>query len=189
MVTVTVYPRLAALLHDRHLTVADLARQIAERFGLTVDLRTLQRLTQDVPMHRADLEIAGAVAAVLGVDLGDLFAVEATPLDAVGEAQYQDLDLQESRRLSLLLARQQEDSLTEAEVTELASLMAMYARRLHDRRMRHWAARRGISIEQANQEAEARLTDALAWWEALQADPQRQQDLVERAARQHAASS
>ena len=72
---VAVYPRLSELLRARNLSVAELERQIKRRFGLSVDPKTLYRLTYAEPVQRADLEIAGAAAAVLGVGLDDLFEV------------------------------------------------------------------------------------------------------------------
>jgi hypothetical protein len=77
---VTVYPRLATVLSERKLTVSALERAIAGRFGMSVDQRTRYRLRRDTPVQRADLEIAGATAAVLGVGLDDLYWVNATPL-------------------------------------------------------------------------------------------------------------
>ena len=114
--------------------------------------------------------------------------MEATPFDPADEATQRDLSLRDSQRLSLLLNRQQQGALTAPDASELAKLMTTYARRLHDRRMQQWAAQRGISVEQAHQEAEAHLTDALAWWETLQADPQQQHDLLTQASHRRAAS-
>ena len=56
--SVVVYPRLAELLKERNLTVAELERQIKERFGLAVNPKTLYRLTQAAPVQRAEQEIA-----------------------------------------------------------------------------------------------------------------------------------
>jgi len=188
MVSVAVYPRLADLLRDKGLTVGDLARQLEEQLALSVDTRTLQRLTQDTPIQRADLAIAGAVATVLGVELGDLFTVDVTRVVPANEAVQRDLNAHDSQRLSTLLARQQQGPLSEQNTTELRGLMATYALRLHNRRMREWARQRNIPVEQAQQEAAARFADALAWWDALQADSRRQHELVERAKNHGAAS-
>ena len=64
---VAVYPRLSELLRANQLTVAELERQIEQRFGLEVDPKTLYRLSHTDPVQRADLQIAGAAAAILGV--------------------------------------------------------------------------------------------------------------------------
>ena len=98
-----VYPRLAELLKERNLTVAELERQIKERFGLAVNPKTLYRLTQAARVQRADLEIAGATAAVLGVGLDDLFAVDARPADDNGEEDLRILGPADSRRMAALI--------------------------------------------------------------------------------------
>ena len=100
-----VYSRLGDLLRARHLTVDDLQRQIAARFGLAVDARTLDRLARDERVRRPDVEIAAA--AVLDARLDDLFAVDALPLGENGttgtdqRAEQEDvLPPEQSRRLS-----------------------------------------------------------------------------------------
>jgi transcriptional regulator with XRE-family HTH domain len=79
--SVMVYSRLGDLLRARNLTVSDLQRQIAARFGLTVDTRMLERLARAERVRRPDLEVAAAAAAVLDASLNDVFAVEAVPVD------------------------------------------------------------------------------------------------------------
>jgi len=80
---VMVYSRLGDLLRAHHLTVGDLQRQIATRFGLAVDARTLDRLARDERVRRPDVEIAAA-AAVLDARLDDIFAVDVLPLNEDG---------------------------------------------------------------------------------------------------------
>lgn len=75
--SVTVYPRLAELLEEHHLTLAELEGRIATQFGSAVDTQGLVRLAESTPVRQADLELAGATAAVLGVGLDDLFTVAA----------------------------------------------------------------------------------------------------------------
>lgn len=184
--SVLVYPRLASLLQARNLTPADLGRQIEVRFGLPVTPRTLQPLTQASPIQRADLEVAGAAAAVLGVELGDIFAVEATPVSSEGQEPGDDdlLDPAQSRRLRALHDRQATALLDDAEWVELAELVSVFGHRLHERRMRELAAQRGIPVAQAEREAAEQLTEALDWWREVQADPARLQSLIEEAQRQ-----
>lgn len=129
MMTVVVYPRLAELLEERHITVEDLKRWITDQFGLAVDATTLLRLTEPTPVRQADMELAGAAAAVLGVGLDDLFTVATLP-----EKDEAVLDAPDSKRLETLLSGQ--DALSEEERAELQQLLAQYGRLLHVRRMR-----------------------------------------------------
>jgi hypothetical protein len=177
---VAVYPRLSELLRARNLSVAELERQIERRFGLSVDPKTLYRLTYAEPVQRADLEIAGAAAAVLGVGLDDLFEVRATPVDEVAEAR-RDLGPQESRRLAELFDRQSQGALSTAEQAELEALVAEYGRRLHERRIQELAERRGIPVERARHEAATQLEEALAWWRGFEADPEQRRLVATRA--------
>ena len=179
--SVAVYPRLGELLHSRKLTVAELERQIEQRFGLSVDPKTLYRLTSTKPVQRADLEIAGAAAAVLGVGLGDLFEVRAIPVYNHEEADATVLDPDNCRRLAEIFDRQAREILSDAEQAELDALVADYGRRLHERRLRELAQQRGIPIEQARREAAAKLDQALAWWQTFEADPARRSTVAVRA--------
>jgi hypothetical protein len=177
--TVAVYPRLGPLLAERRLTVAELARQLRERFGLEVNLKTLYRLAQDAPVQRADLEIAGATAALLGVGLDDLFAIEAVPV-ANGQSQDAMLLPEQSRRLAALFAQQADRLLAADERRELEQLVAEYGRHEHERRLREYAARRHLSLDEARAMVAADYDRALAWWHDFQSDPQQQQALVAR---------
>jgi hypothetical protein len=183
--SVAVYPRLNELLRLHELTVAELERRIARRFGLSVDPKTLYRLASTEPVQRADLEIAGAVAAVLGVGLDDLFDVHAVPV-AGEEAAAGDLDPGQSRRLAELFDRQAHGTLADSERQELEALVAEYGRRLHERSLHELAQRRGVSVEEARREAESQLEDALAWWRAFEADPRRRAALTTRSKRRGA---
>jgi hypothetical protein len=176
---VSVYPRLGELLHARHLTVVELERQIERRFGLSVDPKTLYRLTAADPIQRADLEIAGAVAAVLGVGLNDLFDVHAIPTDG-DERATADLDPHQSRRLSELFDRQAHSTLSQAEQDELEALVTEYSWRLHEHRLREIAKQRGISLDEARAISSAGLADALAWWQAFEDTPKNRADIAAR---------
>src|SRR5260370_30565616 len=112
---VVVFPRLAALLRERNLSVAELDRQLKERFGLSVNVKTLYRLTQAAPVQRADLEVAGATATVLGVGLDDLFTVDARSADDNGEADLRILGPADSRRTAARVDRQAHRLLAPAE--------------------------------------------------------------------------
>ena len=178
--SVTVYPQLAVLLEQRHLTVAELERQIKARFGLTVNPKSLYRLTQSTPVQRADLEIAGATAAVLGVGLDDLFRVE-TSSDHE-DAEKPVLSRDDNRRLAELLDRQSQRMLDGTEWAELERLVSRFGHALHDRRMHLLAQQRGISVEEAERESAEALEQARAWWDDLASDPAREQIIAEHAA-------
>jgi hypothetical protein len=174
-VSVAVYPRLGALLQERHLTVVELERQIAQRFGLDVDLASLDQWAHGGPVQRADLELAGAAAAVLDVSLGDLFEVDLDP-DLPDEVAV--LDAASVERLSELLERQQSRELSGAEEHELAALVAEYGRQRQEHGLTTIAAQRGISVDQARRDHQAELNRALEWWEAFKADPERRKAAV-----------
>lgn len=177
--TIIVYPRLSALLRAKGLNVAELERQIRRRFGVSVDPKSLYRLTYDEPVQRADLEIAGAAAAVLGVGLDDLFEVKAIPAKESEELEI-DLSPEESRRLAELFERQAHETLSGAECEELDALVAEYGRRLHERRVRELAEQRSIPVEQARREAATQFDEALAWWRGFEKDPEGRRAIVAR---------
>ena len=172
--SVVVYPRLAELLRERNLTVAELERQLKERFGLAVNPKTLYRLTQAAPIQRADLEIAGATATILGVGLDDLFAVEARSADDNGEADLRILGPADSQRMAALVDRQAHGLLRDEEWAELEKLVATYGRLLHERRVREVARKRGQPVEQVRREMEESLAQAVDQWRAIEAAPTQQ---------------
>ena len=178
--SVTVYPQLAALLEQRRLSAAELERQIKARFGVAVNAKSFYRLTQPAPVQRADLEIAGATASILGVGIDDLFRIETSFTEDEGQASILGVD--ESRRLAALMERQDKGLLESAELAELDALISLYGRTLHDRRMHLLAQQRGISGEQVERKAAAELERARAWWDALERNPARDQIVAEQAA-------
>lgn len=180
---VAVYPRLSELLRAKELTVAELERQIENRYGLSVDPKTLYRLASAQPVQRADLEIAGAAAAILGVGLGDLFDVQAVPVGDHHEGDATELSSDESSRLAQLFERQSRGTLAQAEQDELETLVAAYGRRLHDRRLGELARQRGIPLDEARREAAAQFDDALAWWRGFEAKPAARRAVAVRARR------
>ncbi|MGH2350118.1 MAG: hypothetical protein ACRDI2_14950 [Chloroflexota bacterium] len=184
--TVAVYPRLGEVLREKNLSVAELGRRIEQRFGLSVDRKTLYRLASSDPIHRADLDIAGAAAAVLGVGLDDVFEVQTAAADAGDESPSPDLDPEQSRRLAELLTRQGERKLTKAERAELESLVAEYGRRLHQYNLRQIAQSRGTSEEQVRREQQGELDRVLAWWREFEASPERRQALTDEVRRRRA---
>jgi hypothetical protein len=160
--------------------VAELEREIKRRFGLSVDVKTLYRLASSGPVQRADLGIAAAAAAVLGVGLGELFDVQAVPIEDGADALDPEFRPEQSRRLAALFDFQSQRELTMAEQEELDALVSDYGQRLHERRLREIAVGRGISVEEARGEAAADLNQAVRWWQSFETDPSRRIALAKR---------
>lgn len=180
---VAVYPRLSELLRAKELTVAELERQIEARYGLPVDPKTLYRLASAQPIQRADLEIAGAVAAILGVGLGDLFDVHAVPVGSHDEGGATELTPDESGRLAELFDRQARGTLSRTEQDELEALVSTFGQRLHERRLRELARQRGIPLDEARREAADQFDEALAWWRSFETNPAARRAVAMRARR------
>lgn len=186
--SVMVYSRLGDLLRDRNLTVRDLQRQLAARFGLTVDARTLDRLAQADRVRRPDLELAAAAAEALGVSLNEVFTVETTSAaerneltleESDGEREDDPLDPERSRRLKSLYSWQSQRALTEAEWAEMRALVDEEGRRLYERGVQDIAATRGQPVEQVRAELAADLEQKRAWRRDLAADPARRDALIQ----------
>jgi len=182
---VVVYSRLGDLLRARHLTVDDLQRQIAARFGLAVDTRTLDRMTRADRVRRPDLELAAAAAEALDVSLNDVFAVETAPAndgnlttdDLVDEEAI--LDPAQNRRLRMLFDLQEQRPLSEGEHAEMRALVAEYGRREYEQGVRSIAAKRGLPVDVVRAEVTADLERKIAIRRDLEADPARLEALIE----------
>ena len=183
--SVMVYSRLGDLLHDRNLSVRDLQQQLAARFGLAVDVRTLDRLTRADRVRRPNLEIVAAAADILDVGFEDIFVVQSTTADTDGsgiarapdgEGDY--LDPTQSRRMEDLFEAQGWRDLTDDERAELGALVAAWGHRANEQALRDIAAKRGQPIERVRADVDADLNRALAWWADAQADPARLEALV-----------
>jgi hypothetical protein len=173
--SVAVYSRLGELLAARNLTVAELSDQIASRYGLVVDPESLRAWVRDTPVQQADLELAGATAAILDVSLADLFDVNAVPdLAEVVDV----LDTPDADRMSELLELQQSRQLSEAEANELSALVAENNRRIVERQLKSRAKRQGISVEQARRELETAVAEASRRWQEFQSNPQLRRSVV-----------
>jgi hypothetical protein len=173
---VAVYPKLGVLLRSRRMSVRELERQIEARFGLAVDPKTLYRLASSEPVQRADLEIAGAAAAILGVGLGDLFDIEARPVES-SELTESFLDPAQSRRLADLFDAQASRALTPHERDERDHLMACFARNAHATRVHEYAAQHNLPLDAAEREMAERLERAVARWDESDADTRSQHSL------------
>jgi hypothetical protein len=171
-VPVTVYPRLGDVLRRKNLTVAELERQIEQRFGVLVDRKTLHRLTYPEPIERVDLEVTGAIAAVLGVGMGELFEIEAVALGGgeSGGGESGELMPEESRRLSELFDQQSRRALRESEQVELDGLVAKYGQFLRERLLRARAQRERVLLEEARARTDAELQRLLVWWRPVERD-------------------
>jgi hypothetical protein len=169
-VVVTVYSRLSELLLDKSLTVADLERQLVERFEIEVDRRALQRLTYAEPVERVDLSLVGAAALVLGVSLSDLFELEIGAADGTEATEIGDLGPDQSRRLAALLDWRARQGLSTAEQGELEGLVEEYGRRLHERLLHDRIGGRGRPVDGAREQAAADLSLALQWWRSVEGD-------------------
>lgn len=185
---IAVYSRLGDVLRNQDLTVSDLQRRIAARFGLAVDVRTLDRLARADRVRRPNLEIVAAAASVLGVGFDDIFVVRTTSAEtngpSIGRARDEEedvLDPDQSRRLEDLLEAQDWRTLTGDEHAELRELVAEWGHRANEQALRDIAAKRGQPIEQVRADVAVDLDRALVWWEEVQADPARLEALVEEA--------
>lgn len=187
---VAVYGQLGRLLRERSLTVDDLARESEERFGLTADPLELQRLAASDALGTIDLTLLGAVADILGTELGELVVVEATPLSPAATPPMSLLTEQQDQRLRELLDLQGERDLKEEEQRELEVLVyEEYGRRSSDYFRRQEAQRRGVSLEQVQREEGERVADAMKYLAWLDADPRRRRELVRRVTAQRASAS
>lgn len=158
--TIVVYSQLGELLRTRRLTVADLARQLRRRFGLTVNAKTLYRLTRPGPIRHANLAVTIATAAILGVALEDLFMMRTLPDDGDNIASV--LDPVASRRLADLFDRRALRTLTADERDELDRLVLDYSGLARDRELRRFAVEHGLSIEQARDQVREQVGDIVA---------------------------
>jgi len=195
--SVMVYSRLGGVLRARNQTVGDLQRQIAARFGSTVDARTLGRLARGEQVRWPDMETAAAAAAALDVRLDDilLFLVDVMPMGGEGAPGADRTDDEEddvlapgqSRRLSDLFDLRGQRSLTDDERAELDALVGAWGRAVSEHWFRALAERRGVPVEQVRAEALADVDRALTWWREVQADPVRLKAVMREArARQRA---
>ncbi len=186
--SVAVYSRLAKLLGERNMTVRELQHEIVTRFGRAVDARVLDRLTREPRVRRPDMELAAAAAAVLGVELGDLFAVDAAPMpdqDEAASSSTQEKDIlspEQSQRLSLLFDLQDQRPLSLEEQVNLDQLVAAWGYAMNERGMQELARQRGVPLDQIRADVLADVARAQAWWQEVQADPARLDEAV-RAAR------
>lgn len=155
--TIVIYSQLGELLRTRRLAVADLARRLRRYFGPMVNMKTLYRLTRPGPIRHADIEVALAAAAILGVALDDLFTMYTLP-DG-GDGTVPALDPDASRRLADLFERQSARPLAADERDERDRLVLDYSRLPRDHELRHYAGERGVTFEQSRDRLRERVID------------------------------
>jgi len=187
--SVAVYPRLSAILEDRHLSVEDLSRQILDNYGITVDPGTLRELMQAAPVGRTDLTAVGAAAAVLGVGINDMFSVYALPelLDLPEPEPL--LSPEKSRRLDELFDRQDNETITKAETAEIKALVAEIGHLIHEKSVREYALSQNITEEEARRFIQQTFDEALERWQEFAADPSQRRAFITSAKRKQSAQT
>ena len=186
---VAVYPHLDALLQERGLSILELKRIIEDRYGLAVDFNKLQSLAGSEPVDQTDLTLAGAVATVLGVSLNDLFSVEALPTETPFAPEVSLLSDAQSQRLSDLLTRQDEGTLDSKDARELEQLVDEYGRTVREYHLRSYAAKQGISFEEAEREVDRRFAAESTWLRDLDASPGGREALIEQVRQKRSSAS
>ncbi len=182
---IVIYSRLGDLLRLQGLSVGDLKDRIATRFGPTVDMRALDRLTRGGQAHGPDFELGGAAAIVLDVGLDDVFVVHspsetnrASP-DA-GEPE-EDIDPEAAYRMQAIFAHRSQRPLTEEEQVELHALVAAYGQATYERGVQRIARERGVAVDVVRAELADERERAATWYHELEADPARRASLVREA--------
>ena len=178
--SVSVYSQLDRLLRERQLTISELEREIEQRYGLIVATGALDHLTQADPVERANLKLAAATAAILGVELADLFDVEVIPVHPSSPEGEAYLEPHQRDRFAKLLDMQARRELTTAEQVELDRLLSEYGAQLEERHDSAYARQRDLSIEQARREAEAEIARVAALWANIDASPRLRQAYLAR---------
>jgi transcriptional regulator with XRE-family HTH domain len=177
VMALAVYSRVGSTLQAAGVDLEALRAEIAARYGLTVDLRTLAALAQDGRVQRPDIEVLEAVALILRVRVDALLDVRSTePAEAVSVVSDDVLlDAERDARLRDLaeLRDRGDRPLTEAEVRELETLIAQAGRALVERDIAATAQRLGVPSEVLHTYITTQVADAARFWAELGADPTR----------------
>ncbi len=176
--SVRVYSRLDDVLRLKGTSVADLRSSIANHFGFAPDMRTLTRWARPARVRRLDVELAWTVAAVLDVGLEEVFAVEEPD-----ETEDHVLSPEEDRCLHELYNIRRDRGLTEAEQSEMDTLIATYSRRTYERGVRAIAERNGRPIVDVEAALATERAEAAALYREIEADPTRHAALIQEALR------
>ena len=175
VMALAVYSRVGSMLQAAGVDLAALRDEIAARYALTIDLRTLAALAQDGRVQRPDIEVLEAVALILRVRVDDLLDVRTMePAEAVSLVSDDVLlDAERDARLRDLaeLRDRGDRPLTEAEVRELETLIAQAGRALVERDIAAAAQRLGVPSEVVRTYITTQVADAARFWADLGADP------------------
>lgn len=111
------YSRLKRVLSELKITVPELHRRILGR-GIRVNKKSLYRLKNEhQPLFRLDLRVAGAICEVCKVKLSDLITFETVV------ENLRRLEAKKQKRLSTLMAKNNDGLLTKNEREELQALV------------------------------------------------------------------
>lgn len=111
------YSYLKQLLKQQEISVPELHRRIRTQ-GLNVNLKSLYRLSDDTqPVDRLDMRVAGAICSVFSVRLSDWIVFQEEP------QALRTLASPKQARLDVLMSKNNQGELTEAEHEELRSLV------------------------------------------------------------------
>jgi DNA-binding Xre family transcriptional regulator len=109
------FSRLSSILTAHRITVADLCKRLSEN-GISFDRKTVYRLASFKPLQTINAPVLGAICRELNVGVGDVIAWEPPKpeLHRIGHKMQE--------RLSVLMAKNNEGKLSDAEAAELAEL-------------------------------------------------------------------
>jgi len=109
------YSRLGLILAQENVSVLALHRKLAAA-GVPVNIKSLYRLAEPLPLQKIDLRIVGAICRALDIALGDLITFDKP------KAQLRRLAARPQARLDALMAKNNEGRLTATERKEFLAL-------------------------------------------------------------------
>jgi hypothetical protein len=152
---IAVFGQLGHLLRERSLTLADLKRQIEERYDLCPDEDTLHLLAGSEQLGLLNMVPIGMVARVLNISLDDLrFVVDIPFSPAHPPTKVNTLTETETWRVWALLGMQQRRKLDDVEQHELEAIVNEGGRRFRELSWRKEAERRGVPLDDLRNEIE-----------------------------------
>jgi len=175
--SVRIYSRLGDVLRHRGVSVTELRTSVADRFGIAADRRTLARWARPARVRRLDLELAWAIASVLGVPLEEVSSpLRSLPTTGIVRApapQTVLIDPAQERRLRELYRLQGDPGLSDVEREEMSVLVGEYNHRAYERGVQAIAARDGREVTEVAAALDAERARVIAWYAELDADPVR----------------
>ncbi len=183
--SVRIYSRLGDVLRHRGVSVTELRTSVADRFGIAADRRTLARWARPARVRRLDLELAWAIASVLGVPLEEVSSpLRSLPTTGIVRApapQTVLIDPAQERRLRELYRLQGDPGLSDVEREEMSVLVGEYNHRAYERGVQAIAARDGREVTEVTAALDAERARVIAWYAELDADPARREALAREA--------